>query len=55
MEGHAGCAVYGTWSQGFRPGGFNRGSGFVGGSSPLAGVFLVPIVSHPTFSQQGNR
>src|SRR6266853_1860538 len=35
--------VYGTWSQGFRPGGFNRGSGFVGGSSPLAGVFLVPI------------
>jgi iron complex outermembrane recepter protein len=35
--------LYGTWSQGFRPGGFNRGSGFVGGSSPLAGVFLVPI------------
>ncbi|MBV9344555.1 MAG: TonB-dependent receptor, partial [Gammaproteobacteria bacterium] len=35
--------LYYTWSQGFRPGGFNRGSGFVGGSSPLAGVFLVPI------------
>jgi iron complex outermembrane recepter protein len=39
--------VYGTWSQGFRPGGFNRGSGFVGGSSPLAGVFLVPIGFKP--------
>jgi outer membrane receptor protein involved in Fe transport len=35
--------VYGTWSQGFRPGGFNRASGFVGGNSPLAGIFLTPI------------
>jgi iron complex outermembrane receptor protein len=39
--------TYYTWSQGFRPGGFNRGSGFVGGSSPLAGVFLVPIGFKP--------
>ena len=39
--------TYYTWSQGFRPGGFNRGSGFVGGSSPLAGAFLVPIGFKP--------
>ena len=35
--------VYYTWSQGFRPGGFNRASGFVSGNSPLAGSFLTPI------------
>ena len=35
--------VYYTWSQGFRPGGFNRSSGFVGGASPLAGSFVTPI------------
>ena len=34
--------TYATWSQGFRPGGFNRGSGFVGTSSPLNGVWLPP-------------
>jgi len=45
--------AYATWSQGFRPGGFNRGSGFVGAagvggsSSPLAGVFFVPIGFKP--------
>lgn len=36
--------VYYTWSQGFRPGGFNRGSGYVSaGQSPLKGIFLTPI------------
>jgi iron complex outermembrane recepter protein len=36
--------VYYTWSQGFRPGGFNRSSGFVSaGASPLKGVFLTPV------------
>jgi len=40
--------TYFTWSQGFRPGGFNRASGFVSSStSPLAGVFLVPIGFKP--------
>ena len=34
--------VYATWSQGFRPGGFNRSSGFVSaGQSPLKGIFLT--------------
>src|SRR5437879_12232972 len=36
--------TYFTWSQGFRPGGFNRAFGFVSSSTyPLGGVFLVPI------------
>ena len=36
--------VYYTYSQGFRPGGFNRSSGFVSaGQSPLKGIFLTPI------------
>ena len=36
--------LYYTWSQGFRPGGFNRASGFVSTKgSPLNGVFLTPI------------
>ena len=36
--------LYYTWSQGFRPGGFNRASGFVSTSgSPLNGIFLTPI------------
>ncbi|MDE2220455.1 MAG: TonB-dependent receptor [Gammaproteobacteria bacterium] len=40
--------VYGTWSQGFRPGGFNRSSGFVSaGQSPLKGIFLTPIGFKP--------
>jgi outer membrane receptor protein involved in Fe transport len=38
-----GLAYY-TFSQGFRPGGFNRASGFVSaGQSPLKGIFLTPI------------
>jgi len=40
--------VYYTWSQGFRPGGFNRSSGFVSNSkSPLNGIFLTPIGFKP--------
>jgi iron complex outermembrane receptor protein len=36
--------LYYTWSQGFRPGGFNRASGFVSQKgSPLNGIFLTPI------------
>jgi iron complex outermembrane receptor protein len=36
--------LYYTWSQGFRPGGFNRASGFVSaGQSPLKGIFQTPI------------
>ncbi|MEI8297950.1 MAG: TonB-dependent receptor [Pseudomonadota bacterium] len=34
--------VYATWSQGFRPGGFNRGSGSVGASSPLNQIWSPP-------------
>jgi iron complex outermembrane recepter protein len=40
--------VYYTWSQGFRPGGFNRASGFVTVSqSPLANIFVTPIGFKP--------
>ena len=40
--------VYYTWSQGFRPGGFNRASGFVSTkTSPLVGVFQTPIGFKP--------
>jgi iron complex outermembrane receptor protein len=36
--------LYYTWSQGFRPGGFNRASGFVStAGSPLNGVYQTPI------------
>ena len=36
--------LYYTWSQGFRPSGFNRASGFVSaGQSPLKNVYLTPI------------
>jgi iron complex outermembrane receptor protein len=36
--------VYYTWSQGFRPGGFNRASGFVSATqSPLLNVYQTPI------------
>lgn len=34
--------VYATYSEGFRPGGFNQGVGLVPPTSPLAGVFTVP-------------
>jgi iron complex outermembrane recepter protein len=40
--------VYYTWSQGFRPGGFNRASGFVTVTkSPLANIFVTPIGFKP--------
>ena len=34
--------LYATYSEGFRPGGFNQGVGLVPPTSPLAGVFTVP-------------
>ena len=40
--------VYYTWSQGFRPGGFNRASGFVApATSPLVNIFETPIGFRP--------
>jgi iron complex outermembrane receptor protein len=40
--------VYYTWSQGFRPGGFNRASGFVApATSPLVKTFQTPIGFQP--------
>lgn len=39
--------IYYTWSQGFRPGGFNRGQGVVPASSPLAGLWSVPYSYAP--------
>ncbi|HVO48326.1 MAG TPA: TonB-dependent receptor, partial [Steroidobacteraceae bacterium] len=40
--------VYYTWSQGFRPGGFNRASGFVApATSPLVNIFETPIGFKP--------
>src|SRR6202000_1231526 len=34
--------VYATYSEGFRPGGFNRGMGILSTSSPLYGKFTIP-------------
>ena len=31
-----------TYSEGFRPGGFNTGTGVITGNSPFAGIFTVP-------------
>jgi iron complex outermembrane recepter protein len=39
--------LYYTWSQGFRPGGFNLGQGIVTPSSPLYGIFSPPLVYGP--------
>jgi iron complex outermembrane receptor protein len=39
--------VYYTWSQGFRPGGFNLGQGIVTPSSPLYGIFSPPLLYGP--------
>ncbi len=40
--------LYYTWSQGFRPGGFNRSSGFVApATSPLVNIFETPIGFKP--------
>lgn len=39
--------TYVTWSQGFRPGGFNRGSGIIPKTSPLSGFFSTPLFYAP--------
>jgi iron complex outermembrane recepter protein len=39
--------LYLTYSEGFRPGGFNRGTGVITSNSPLAGVFTVPEAFAP--------
>jgi iron complex outermembrane receptor protein len=39
--------VYYTWSQGFRPGGFNLGQGIITPSSPLYGVYSPPLLYGP--------
>jgi iron complex outermembrane receptor protein len=39
--------VYYTWSQGFRPGGFNLGQGIITPSSPLYGIFSPPLLYGP--------
>lgn len=37
-----GALVYFTYSEGFRPGGFNRGQGIINPSSPVYGKFTIP-------------
>jgi outer membrane receptor protein involved in Fe transport len=37
-----GVLLYGTYSEGFRPGGFNQGVGLIPSTSPLFGKFTVP-------------
>jgi outer membrane receptor protein involved in Fe transport len=39
--------LYYTWSQGFRPGGFNLGQGVITASSPLYGIFSPPLAYRP--------
>jgi iron complex outermembrane receptor protein len=39
--------VYYTWSQGFRPGGFNRAAAFIQTGSPLYGIFTPPLAYAP--------
>jgi iron complex outermembrane recepter protein len=39
--------VYYTWSQGFRPGGFNRSSSQIAPTSPLYGIFTPPLTYQP--------
>jgi len=39
--------VYATYSEGFRPGGFNRGQDIVPTSSPLYGKFTIPVYYSP--------
>lgn len=39
--------LYYTWSQGFRPGGFNRAIPNISSSSPLYGIWHVPIAYAP--------
>jgi outer membrane receptor protein involved in Fe transport len=39
--------LYYTWSQGFRPGGFNLGEGIITPSSPLYGIYKTPLSYGP--------
>ncbi|HEY6482958.1 MAG TPA: TonB-dependent receptor [Steroidobacteraceae bacterium] len=39
--------AYYTWSQGFRPGGFNRAQAVIKPTSPLAGAWVPPIAYAP--------
>jgi outer membrane receptor protein involved in Fe transport len=39
--------VYYTWSQGFRPGGFNRAQSVIKPSSPIYGLFVPPLAYDP--------
>jgi len=39
--------LYYTWSQGFRPGGFNRSSAYIAPGTPLYGIFTPPLVYKP--------
>jgi iron complex outermembrane recepter protein len=39
--------VYYTWSQGFRPGGFNRAQSVIQPSSPIYGLFTPPLAYAP--------
>jgi iron complex outermembrane receptor protein len=38
-----GVLLYATYSEGFRPGGYNRGESLVPTTSPLHGVFQIPV------------
>ena len=39
--------IYATYSEGFRPGGFNRGQGIITPNSPLYGKFEIPLYYSP--------
>jgi len=39
--------LYYTWSQGYRPGGFNRGQGYIAPGTPLYGIFTPPLSYKP--------
>jgi outer membrane receptor protein involved in Fe transport len=39
--------VYYTWSQGFRPGGFNRAQSVIKPGSPIYGLFVPPLAYDP--------
>ncbi|MGH8138314.1 MAG: TonB-dependent receptor [Steroidobacteraceae bacterium] len=39
--------LYYTWSQGFRPGGFNRAQSIIKPGSPLFGIFVPPLAFAP--------
>ena len=39
--------VYYTWSQGFRPGGYNRGAANIASSSPVYGLYNTPLAYAP--------